>query len=174
MSNPAENTTGPITRSESAGDISVSATGRLERIEWTLAEDGEVFQSVVCSGDNAAGTPSELRFDDKPSPMCGFDAMENDRSVTVTVTGTVYRIVEWTGGGQLGTIEFRRRAARLRSRSARRRCSSSDAAPGSGDGEVSPWVFLATLRRVTPVLEVRKAETIMCVVRAGGRRGSVA
>lgn len=108
VSNPAENTTGPITRTETDGGLTVSATGTLDRTEWTLAVDGEVYATTTCRGTDAPGTAwSEAATGRgaQPSPTCGFPGQENRHAGTITVSGTAYWSVDWAGGGQSGTID---------------------------------------------------------------------
>src|SRR5690606_36042620 len=102
----AENTTGPISRTSSAGGLSVTATGRLDRVEWTLVgSDGSVIGAISCDGENAPGTPYDGRNTAEPSPTCGFGADLNAQPGKLTLTGTAYWVVDWQGGGQSGQIE---------------------------------------------------------------------
>ncbi|MFE5342776.1 hypothetical protein ACFQ80_21325 [Isoptericola sp. NPDC056578] len=109
VSNPADNTTGPITRSETDGGLTVTADGTLSRIEWTLtdADTGTLYARTTCAGDRAPGTPwsEAVSNDARPSPTCGFDGAQSHRSGNITVTGTAYWTVEWAGGGVTGTID---------------------------------------------------------------------
>lgn len=104
IANPAENTTGPITRSASEGSVSVTATATLERIEYTLSPRvGSV--SVTCAGDNIAGTAYVEAYGEQ-DPPCGFTAAQNVRmGEPAVITGTAYWVVEWSGGGQTGRID---------------------------------------------------------------------
>lgn len=102
---PGESTTGPITRYGSSGAVTVSATGRLDRTVWSMG-DGV---TITCSGENAAGTPYEARYDKLPSPTCGYtytrtSAGQPNEAFTVTVTA--YWVVDWSGGGQSGTVDL--------------------------------------------------------------------
>lgn len=110
---PGESTTpgvggiGTITRSASAGGVTVTATGRLDRTVWSLGDGA----TVTCSGARAAGTPYEGRYDKQPSPTCGHtytrtSAGQPNEAFTVTVTA--YWVVDWSGGGQTGTINVQR------------------------------------------------------------------
>jgi hypothetical protein len=102
----AENTTGPITRSASDGGLSVSATGTLDRVEWTLTDgNGATVGAITCDGSNAPGTPYDGRDSAEPSPTCGFGADLNSSPGNLTLTGTAYWSVEWQGGGQSGQID---------------------------------------------------------------------
>ncbi|WP_298462089.1 hypothetical protein [uncultured Cellulomonas sp.] len=105
VANPDENTTGPITRSASAGGVTVTATGTLDSIVWAMG-DGH---SVTCSGARAVGTPYEVRYADQPSPTCGHRYTRTSAGQpreAYTVTATSYWTVEWAGGGQTGTIDL--------------------------------------------------------------------
>ncbi|MEL7976846.1 hypothetical protein AAG589_13370 [Isoptericola sp. F-RaC21] len=109
VSNPADNTTGPITESETDGGLTVTVDGTLDRIVWTLTDDdtGAVYATTTCAGSRAPGTPwsEAVSNDARPSPTCGFDGAENRRAGNITVTGTAYWTVEWEGGGVDGTID---------------------------------------------------------------------
>ncbi len=89
-------TWGPITRTASAGPFSVTATARVDRIEWDMG-DGTV---VTCT---TPGVVYEDRFQDLPSPECGHTYTEDGH---YTVSATSYWVVEWSGLGQSGTIEL--------------------------------------------------------------------
>lgn len=106
VANPGENTIGPITRTAADGGLSVSATGTLDRITWTLteADTGIARATVTCRGENAAGTPYDGRDNASPSPTCGIPANLNLYAGDFTLTATAYWTVEWQGGGQSDTI----------------------------------------------------------------------
>jgi hypothetical protein len=102
----AENTIGPITRTASDGGLSVSATGTLDRVEWTLTSaSGATVGAITCDGANAPGTPYDGRNSAEPSPTCGFGADLNTSPGDLTLTGTAYWVVDWQGGGQSGQID---------------------------------------------------------------------
>ncbi|MEU4361019.1 hypothetical protein [Promicromonospora sp. NPDC023987] len=106
IANRAENTIGPITRTASDGGLTVSATGTLNRVEWTLTDaNGTTVGAITCDGVNAPGTPYDGRDSAEPSPTCGFGADLNSSSGTLTLTGTAYWSVEWEGGEQAGQID---------------------------------------------------------------------
>jgi hypothetical protein len=105
IANPAENTIGPIERSERDGGLVVSARGTLDRVEWTLTDaNGTTVGAITCDGANAPGTPYDGRDSAEPSPTCGFGADLNSRPGNLTLTGTAYWSVEWQGGDQSGQI----------------------------------------------------------------------
>jgi hypothetical protein len=107
VANRAENTTGPITRSASGGALTVTATGTLDRVEWTLTgPNGSTVGAITCSGANAPGTPYDGRNSAEPSPTCGFGADLNNSPGNLTLTGTAHWSVEWRGGSQEGDIDF--------------------------------------------------------------------
>ena len=100
---PGESTTGPITRSASAGGVTVTATARLRETVWNMGDGGV----VTCSGENAAGTPYARSYDALPSPTCGYrytrsSGSEPGRKYTVTVTSNWE--IEWSGEGRSGTM----------------------------------------------------------------------
>lgn len=106
IANRADNTTGPIERSASDGGLTVTATGTLDRVEWTLTDaNGTVVGSISCEGPNAAGTPYDGRDTAEPSPTCGFGAGLNQTPGNLTLTGTAYWSVQWQGGNQSGSID---------------------------------------------------------------------
>lgn len=97
---PSESTWGPITRSASAGGVTVTATAEVDRVEWEMG-DG---QRVICT---SAGTPYQDHFGKADSPDCGHrytrtSADEPDDAYAVTATS--FWEITWTGGGQSGTI----------------------------------------------------------------------
>lgn len=93
VSDPGESTTGPITRSASAGGTTVTATARIDRIVWNMG-DGT---TVACG----VGTPYADSYGKASSPDCGHHYTKQGR---YTVTATSYWTVEWAGGGQSGSI----------------------------------------------------------------------
>ncbi len=94
VDDPSSRTVGPITRSASAGGVTVTATAALDRIVWRMG-DGT---SVTCAG---RGTPYADGYGRRGSPTCGHTYT---RAGTYTVTATSYWTVDWTGLGQTGTI----------------------------------------------------------------------
>lgn len=103
VDNPAPNTTGPITATASDSGLTVTATATLDRIEWMLASPAGVL-STTCSGQNAAGTPYRETYGSQPSPNCGWTVNQIQNLGSHTLTGTAYWTVEWTGGGEIGTL----------------------------------------------------------------------
>lgn len=94
VADPGASTTGPITRSVTERGFTVTATGTLSRIKWSMG-DGH---SVTCRG---AGTPYRDAFGKQSSPTCGYSYRHQGR---YTVSATSYWVVEWEGIGQNGEI----------------------------------------------------------------------
>lgn len=97
-------TWGPSSETASVPGLSVTATARGERIVWSMG-DG---RSVTCRGP---GTAYQERFGNRVSPTCGYrysrsSAHERDGVYRVTAT-TTWR-VDWSGGGDSGTIRVTR------------------------------------------------------------------
>ena len=92
---PTENTYGPISRTVSAGGVSVTATAEVKSIVWSMG-DG---RSVTCT---TTGTPYADSYGRQSSPDCGYTYT---RSGTYTVAATSSWIINWAGGGQTGTID---------------------------------------------------------------------
>ena len=102
----SESTTGPITRSASAGAVTVTATARVARVEWRMGPPGEM---VVCRGP---GTP--WRGQSGPSPDCGYTYQlrslpeRTGGSGRWTITATNVWMITWEGGGASGSDVVRR------------------------------------------------------------------
>lgn len=92
---PAEVTWGPITRSASAGAVTVTATAKVSSVVWDMG-DGTV---VSCG----KGTPYQEAFGADESPTCGHRYATPGR---YAVTATSNWDVDWSGAGQAGTISF--------------------------------------------------------------------
>jgi hypothetical protein len=93
-SNPDQQSWGPITRSASAGGVTVTATATVDRVRWQMG-DGAV---VMCAGP---GTVYEDRFGKTKSPTCGY---LYTRQGTYTVRAESQWVVSWSGMGLSGTI----------------------------------------------------------------------
>lgn len=97
---PMPSTFGPITKSATAGSVTVTATGRVDHINWDMG-DGNM---VTCTTE---GIPYEDRFGDQDSAECGHryaTTSWDEPRHRFTVIATAYWIVEWAGGGQGGSI----------------------------------------------------------------------
>ncbi|NIK56863.1 hypothetical protein [Kribbella shirazensis] len=107
VTDPGPTTTGPQKKTAAIGGVSITATGTVDRIEWSMGAG----KSVTCKG---AGTPFTVgmaagkSLKDMPSsPTCGFKyskASHCEKSGSYTVTATTYWTVHWTGGGMQGDI----------------------------------------------------------------------
>lgn len=101
VENPGEQTFGPITRTASAGSVTVTATARVERIVWDMGDGTQ----VVCTGP---GTPYESRSGRSESPDCGHTYTRESGyqpGQEYTVTATSEWVVEWVGAGQSGSLD---------------------------------------------------------------------
>ena len=101
VSNPADNTFGPISRTVSAGGVTVTATATVAKVEWAM---GDGSPPVSCSG---RGTPYADRYGNRPSPTCGHRYVQpswDEPGHAYTVTASSFWIVRWVGGGQRGTM----------------------------------------------------------------------
>ena len=78
----------------SAGGFAVTATGRVDRLVWSMG-DGS---TVVC---RTPGTPYADGFGKRSSPDCGHRYV---RQGVYTVRATSYWVVAWSGIGQSGEI----------------------------------------------------------------------
>ena len=97
-----EHTVGPITRTATAGAVTVTATARLDRVVWDMG-DGE---PTTCTGP---GTPWSAAAGTGDSPTCGHtyrasSARQPDQRYDVAATS--YWTVDWAGGGEGGTIQM--------------------------------------------------------------------
>ena len=102
VDSPTDDTFGPITASASEGSVSVSATASVSSIVWDMGDGTK----VTCTGK---GTPYADHYGKQDSPTCGhrYAKMSTDQpDGAYQVTATSHWVVEWTGGGQSGTIEF--------------------------------------------------------------------
>ncbi|MEU8223522.1 hypothetical protein [Kribbella sp. NPDC048915] len=107
VTDPGPTTTGPQTKTATLGGVSITATGTVDRIEWSMGTG----KTVTCKG---SGTPftramaTGRSLKDMPSsPTCGFRYPKSSRcakSGTYTVSATAYWTVHWTGGGMEGDI----------------------------------------------------------------------
>lgn len=103
VSDPGESTTGPITRTATAGATTVTATAVLDSIEYDMGE-GSI---VTCAGPDAPGTPYAASYGDSDSPTCGHTYTEtsaDERGGTFTITTTAFWTVTWSGGSEEGEI----------------------------------------------------------------------
>ena len=90
---PSATTWGPITRSASAGAVTVTAAAHVSDVVWDMG-DG----TRVSCGQGTAYTAGQLA---NPSPTCGHRYTAPGR---YDVTAAAHWTVDWEGAGQAGTI----------------------------------------------------------------------
>lgn len=94
VKSPDASTWGPNSKTASAGGYSVTATGRVTRVVWSMG-DG---QTVACA---SPGTSYADSFGVAPPPDCGY---RYGKQGTYTVSATSYWTINWAGIGQSGVI----------------------------------------------------------------------
>jgi hypothetical protein len=94
VANPDQQTWGPVTKTASAGGVTVTATAKVQRVRWLMGEGGV----VVCT---SAGTVYEDRFGKLSSPTCGY---KYHKQGVFTVHAESLWVVSWSGVGLNGTI----------------------------------------------------------------------
>ncbi|MGC7096758.1 hypothetical protein ACPZ19_18955 [Amycolatopsis lurida] len=92
-SSRSEATTGPVTRTASAGAVSVTATAKLARITWAMGDGA----TVTCAG---SGTPFVDARAGERSPDCGHIYRTTAADAGFTVSATSRWQISWSGGGQ--------------------------------------------------------------------------
>jgi len=95
VASPDASTWGPNTKTASAGGYSVTATGYVTQVAWSMGDGG----TVACA---SAGTPYSDSFGVSPSPDCGYRYTTQG---VYTVTATSYWTINWSGIGQTGVIQ---------------------------------------------------------------------
>ena len=93
---------GPITRTATAGPVSVTATAEVTKVVWDLGDGTR----LTCRN---AGTPWSPKKGTGPSPTCGHRYLAPSTAEptgSFTVRATAHWQVEWTGAGQSGNITF--------------------------------------------------------------------
>jgi hypothetical protein len=101
VSDPGDATWGPVTASASDGPVSVSITARARQVFWDMG-DGNI---VVCG----KGIPYDRSYGIAESPNCGhrYEQTSVDQpDEAYQVVATTQWVVEWSGGGMTGRIEF--------------------------------------------------------------------
>jgi hypothetical protein len=88
-----EATVGPITRTASAGSITVTATASLAKIDWSMG-DGS---AVSCPGP---GTEFTEDLSGQPSPTCGHVYRDLVTGGVAGINATSRWEIRWSGGGQ--------------------------------------------------------------------------
>lgn len=94
VASPDQSTWGPNTKTASAGGYSVTATGKVTQVVWSMG-DGE---TVACT---STGTTYADSFGVSSSPDCGY---RYTKQGTYTVTATSYWTINWSGIGESGVI----------------------------------------------------------------------
>jgi hypothetical protein len=91
---PDQHTWGPITAAAGGGGIRVTATARVAQVVWDMG-DGH---RVTCTGPGTPWTPGHGSGD---SPDCGYRYTAPGQR---TITATARWRVDWSGGGDTGTL----------------------------------------------------------------------
>lgn len=94
VASPDQSTWGPNTKTASAGGYSVTATGRVTQVVWSMGDGG----TVACTSTGTSYTDS---FGMSASPDCGY---RYTKQGTYTVTATSYWTINWSGIGESGVI----------------------------------------------------------------------
>jgi hypothetical protein len=98
--NPTPATYGPITATATDGPLTVTATGKVTSITWDMADGNK----ITCTNP---GTPYEPRYNTSDSPTCGHRYEKQSTTQpqgAYQITATSHWLIEWSGGGQTGTI----------------------------------------------------------------------
>ena len=94
VASPDASTWGPNTKTASAGGYSVTATGAVTQVVWSMGDGG----TVACT---SPGTTYADSFGVSSSPDCGY---RYTKQGTYTVTATSYWTINWSGIGESGVI----------------------------------------------------------------------
>ncbi len=94
VASPNQSTWGPNTKTVSAGGYSVTATGKVTQVVWSMGDGG----TVACT---STGTTYADSFGVSSSPDCGYRYAKQG---TYTVTATSYWTINWSGIGESGVI----------------------------------------------------------------------
>lgn len=94
VASPDQSTWGPNTKTASAGGYSVTATGKVTQVVWSMGDGG----TVACT---STGTTYADAFGVSSSPDCGYRYAKQG---TYTVTATSYWTINWSGIGESGVI----------------------------------------------------------------------
>ncbi len=96
VNNPSPLTYGPYSQTATLGGVTITANANVHSILWNMG-DGK---TVACAN---AGTPYQVSFGLTDSPTCGYRYSTISKG-RYTVTATSQWSVDWSGGGQTGTI----------------------------------------------------------------------
>lgn len=102
VANGGPSSMGPISRTASAGSVSVTATAHVTQVEWDMG-NGDVTR---CSN---AGTEWRPGLGTGNSPTCGYTYYQDSGAQpggTFKIRPTTYWQVDWAGAGQSGVIGF--------------------------------------------------------------------
>lgn len=102
VNEPDDHTWGPISATASAGGISITATARVESIQWNMGDGTK----VTCRNK---GTAYKSAYGRSKSPTCGHTyetQSAGEPGDKFTVTATSSWVVSWEGAGQSGTIRL--------------------------------------------------------------------
>ena len=102
VDNPGPRTLGPISDADTEGNVTVTLTAKVDHVTWSLG-DGT---TITCTG---AGTPYQDSFGAAPSPTCGHMYRTPSTELpggSYPVSATAVWRVDWTGGGEAGSIPF--------------------------------------------------------------------
>ena len=97
--NQTERNWGPYVVTASLGGQSITVEANVTSVLWNMGDGG----TVACTG----GTPYNAGYGFADSPTCGYryqKMSKNQPGNRWTVTATSQWAVNWTGGGQSGTI----------------------------------------------------------------------
>lgn len=95
VADPSEQTYGPMTRSASLGDVTVTATAKVKKVLWEMGDGNAVTCWTV-------GTPFTDGHGGEESPDCGYTYSKQG---TYTIRATSYWSVDWTStSGPSGSI----------------------------------------------------------------------
>lgn len=96
VNDPTPLTYGPYSQTATLGGVTITATASVRSILWNMGDGG----TVACANP---GTPYQVSYGLTDSPNCGYrySTISNGR---YNVTATSQWSVDWTGGGQAGTV----------------------------------------------------------------------
>ncbi len=102
VDNAGADSFGPITRTATAGSVSVTATAKVTKVVWDMGDGAE----VTCRDTGTEWTRADGADD---SPTCGHTYLADSRAEpdgAYQVRATTHWTVDWDGAGQSGTIRF--------------------------------------------------------------------
>ncbi len=104
VANDGPTTMGPVTKTASAGSVTVTASAKVTQVVWDMGNGDQ----VRCRN---AGTQwrSGMRGSTGDSPTCGYTYAQDSGSqpdAAYMITPTTHWRVDWSGAGQSGVITF--------------------------------------------------------------------